>query len=98
VTQSADALLREEHVWHLLIGEAGPQGRPGTAPWGPPARAALHRLVTTVGNQGRGPLWVWQRRGPVTEAARSPGPPGVTVQPTRQGRLLVLSPPAPETT
>ncbi|MGX2992888.1 phosphotransferase [Streptomyces sp. JNUCC 64] len=34
----------------LLIGDAGDQGRPGGKPtWGPPGRAALRRLVATVG-------------------------------------------------
>ncbi|NUR92113.1 MAG: aminoglycoside phosphotransferase, partial [Nonomuraea sp.] len=32
-----------------LIGEAGVRGRPGGKPaWGPPARAALRRLVETA--------------------------------------------------
>ncbi|MFD5482480.1 aminoglycoside phosphotransferase family protein [Streptomyces hawaiiensis] len=42
------ALLRA--VTGLLIAEAGNQGRPGGKPtWGPPAQAALHRLVATAG-------------------------------------------------
>ncbi|QCD58826.1 aminoglycoside phosphotransferase family protein [Streptomyces hawaiiensis] len=42
------ALLRA--VTCLLIAEAGDQGRPGGKPtWGPPAEAALHRLVATAG-------------------------------------------------
>lgn len=34
----------------ILIGDAGIHGRPGGKPtWGPPAHAALRRLITTVG-------------------------------------------------
>ncbi|WP_327003699.1 aminoglycoside phosphotransferase family protein [Dactylosporangium sp. NBC_01737] len=34
----------------ILIGDAGVHGRPGGKPtWGPPAHAALHRLVATIG-------------------------------------------------
>ncbi|MFE4667941.1 aminoglycoside phosphotransferase family protein [Streptomyces sp. NPDC056716] len=51
------ATLRRARGWAalralggLLIGAAGEQGRPGgKTSWGPPARAALHRLVTTAG-------------------------------------------------
>lgn len=33
----------------ILIGDAGVQGRPGGKPtWGPPARAALRRLIATI--------------------------------------------------
>ncbi|WP_171166959.1 aminoglycoside phosphotransferase family protein [Streptomyces sp. I05A-00742] len=45
-------------VWRalacILIGDAGVQGRPGgKATWGPPAHAALRRLVATVRRPGR---------------------------------------------
>ncbi|MFE7637258.1 aminoglycoside phosphotransferase family protein [Kitasatospora sp. NPDC057518] len=51
------ATLRRARGWAvlralscLLIGHAGDHGRPGGKPtWGPPARAALARLVATVG-------------------------------------------------
>ncbi|HEX5993954.1 MAG TPA: hypothetical protein VFY84_02300 [Jiangellales bacterium] len=33
----------------ILIGDAGVHGRPGGKPtWGPPAHAALHRLIATI--------------------------------------------------
>ncbi|MFA7763398.1 aminoglycoside phosphotransferase family protein [Streptomyces sp. NRRL S-448] len=52
-----DATLRRARGWAvqralggILIGEAGVRGRPGGKPtWGPPARAALRRLVATAG-------------------------------------------------
>nr|WP_255531913.1 phosphotransferase [Planomonospora sp. ID82291] len=48
-----DATLRRARGWAvgralsgILIGEAGVRGRPGgKATWGPPARAALRRLI-----------------------------------------------------
>ncbi|WP_030954146.1 aminoglycoside phosphotransferase family protein [Streptomyces sp. NRRL S-481] len=45
------ALMRA--VACMLIGHAGVHGRPGGKPtWGPPAQAALHRLVATAGQPG----------------------------------------------
>ncbi|MFB6822190.1 aminoglycoside phosphotransferase family protein [Streptomyces virginiae] len=52
-----DATRRRARGWAaqralggILIGEAGVRGRPGGKPtWGPPARAALRRLVATAG-------------------------------------------------
>lgn len=52
-----DATLRRARGWAvqralggILIGEAGVRGRPGGKPtWGPPAHAALRRLVATAG-------------------------------------------------
>lgn len=50
------ATLRRARGWALgrtlagiLIGDAGDKGRPGGKPtWGPPARAALQRLTSTI--------------------------------------------------
>ncbi|MFE9479614.1 aminoglycoside phosphotransferase family protein [Streptomyces spororaveus] len=52
-----EATLRRARGWAvlralggILIGEAGVRGRPGGKPtWGPPAQAALRRLVATAG-------------------------------------------------
>nr|WP_246002535.1 phosphotransferase [Allorhizocola rhizosphaerae] len=37
-------------VGGILIGDAGMHGRPGGKPtWGPPAHAAMQRLIATIG-------------------------------------------------
>ena len=51
------ATLRRARGWAvlralggILIGDAGVHGRPGGKPtWGPPAHAALRRLIATAG-------------------------------------------------
>ncbi|MFF5309081.1 hypothetical protein [Streptomyces massasporeus] len=50
------------------------------------------------GGGSTGPVGPYGTTGPVITAFGSPGPPRTAVQPTRQGGLLVLSAPEPETT